>query len=110
MDSCMERGADRQHAPLGASASAADLAALINRASAASGAVRMEALNNLRTAVSTLAVRLKDQGAPPERVLVAVKAAVGANRRGHAGATTDAREALVADVVRWCITAYYRGD
>jgi hypothetical protein len=66
----------------------------------------------LRAAVSEQVVHLRDQGEPPERVLVEIKRELqeAQTRTGAARGDEPALRALTDQVVRWCIEAYYRVD
>jgi hypothetical protein len=63
------------------------------------------ARQDARVAVTTFAEQLRTDGAPPERMLVVLKAAV----RDSAPGTLDPHQlhALTEDVVRWSIEAFY---
>jgi hypothetical protein len=79
-------------------------------AGAADAALRAAraARDDLRAAVSAYAARLRADGAPPERMLVAVKGAVGADAPPPAGSDAAAgARAVMDDAVRWSIEAYY---
>ena len=67
----------------------------------ASTALRAE----LRTSVTAYVRHLRDEGVPPERMLVLVKSTL----RESTPADLDALEAraLMEDVVRWSVDAYY---
>jgi len=63
----------------------------------------------LRSALRDFIVRLKTEGAPPERVVVAVKAAVAQGALAAGFPHDGRREAAVLTerVVRWAVLAYY---
>jgi len=63
------------------------------------------ARRDARAAVTTFAEQLRTDGAPPERMLVVLKAAV----RDSAPGMLDPHQlhALTEDVVRWSIEAFY---
>jgi hypothetical protein len=60
----------------------------------------------LRAAVTAYVRHLRREGEPPQRMLVLVKDAVGDSLPTQLDQTD--RRALLADVVRWSIAAYYR--
>jgi hypothetical protein len=107
----------REHMKLGMEPSAAmpmaeqmavSLAALV---ASGDGAGRVALEDRAREAVRRYVVREKMEGAAPEQVLVALKAAA---RRAALGlsahdAVTGIEE-LTAQVVAWCIADYYRAD
>jgi len=69
-------------------------------------------LAELRDAVREQVAHLRDQGEPPERVLVEIKRELqeSQTRTGAPRGDEQALRALADQVVRWCIEAYYRGD
>lgn len=58
-----------------------------------------------RSAVCALVVQLRERGVPPERMLVDVKGVAQAASSGVLDA--DTARALVEDVVRWSVEAFY---
>ena len=66
----------------------------------------------LREAVRAYASALRADGARPERMLVAVKEAVGADSAPvRAGSeTADGARTVMDDAVRWSIEAYFTAD
>ena len=66
----------------------------------------------LEADVRRFATRLRQDGAPPEvgvrRIKSAVEPAVFTASRGHDGADVEWQRAVVGDVVRWFVEAYYR--
>jgi hypothetical protein len=69
-------------------------------------------LAELRDAVREQVIHLRDQGEPPERVLVEIKRELqeSQTRTGVPRVDELALRGLADQVVRWCIEAYYRGD
>jgi hypothetical protein len=63
----------------------------------------------LRAALREYVIGLKADGAPPERAVIAVKAAAaqGALAAGHASDARREAAALTERVVRWAVLAYY---
>ncbi|HWZ60198.1 MAG TPA: hypothetical protein VNW46_14570 [Gemmatimonadaceae bacterium] len=69
-------------------------------------------LIELRDAVREQVAHLRDQGEPPERVLVEIKRELQESqvRTGVPRGDDQAFRTLSDQVVRWCIEAYYRAD
>jgi len=69
------------------------------------------ARTELEADVRRFAERLRQDGAPPEQgvrqIKSAVEPAVFNSARGSDGADVEWRRALVSDVVRWFVEAYY---
>jgi hypothetical protein len=85
-----------------------DMNALKARLSAAATRANSDA-GELRTIVCALVDRMKSEGAPPEKVLVAVKHAfMGASEANHPSRATLAESArTLSEAVSWCIEQYY---
>ena len=70
------------------------------------------ARSELEADVRRFAVRLRQDGAPPEvgvrQIKTAVEPAVFTSSRGHDGAEVEWRRAVVGDVVRWFVESYYQ--
>jgi len=69
-----------------------------------------EALRALEADVRQFASRLRTEGTPPEIAVRRLKATVEPvvfATRDHDGADVDWRRAVVGDVVRWFVEAYY---
>ena len=63
----------------------------------------------LEAAVCGYVDALRDEGAPPERMLIAVKRLIARSRAPGWGAETDEQRALTEQVIACCIEEYYRG-
>lgn len=86
---------------------AAEMTALENEALRAA---EREALRELEADVRRFANRLRTEGTPPEVAVRRLKATVEPvvyAARDHDGADVDWRRAVVGDVVRWFVEAYY---
>ncbi|HKG95278.1 MAG TPA: hypothetical protein VKA84_25390 [Gemmatimonadaceae bacterium] len=66
------------------------------------------ARDGLREAVCRYVAVLREDGAPPERVVTLVKSATSPELSAPAvGGDAQASRVLLAEVVSWCIDAYY---
>jgi hypothetical protein len=63
-------------------------------------------LGDVRETIRDFVRELKDEGLPPERVLVRLKSTIGEVR----GDDIEPRRRLFQQVITWCIEEYYRSE